>query len=322
MKIPMKTVNRRHSVLTLMLVAIWVLIGSLAGAGEQIPMPNDEVTFPFQGIKRTHRTTAIPRPLNINVLEIDLNCPAISFFVTPGGPEYDDPNTEIQEEVLARRTTTFVADYGLQVGINGDFAAPAQGPRYDYQPRAVLGLAVSNGVQYSTDDGRPALTFPRAAQSGAAYIGRAPFPADVYNAIGGNKMLVEGGQPVEPSTWDTIGGALEYHPRTSSGLSADGKRLFIIVIDGMQPWFSGGVTLPELAEYLIEFGAYTGVNHDGGGSSTMVFGDKSGPTIINYPSDAGGERIVSNHLGIFSTPSVLYVDDEASNDPGPPHSGN
>jgi len=253
----------------------------------------------------------------MNVLEIDLNCPAISFFVTPGGPEYDDPKTEVQEEVLAQRTTTFMANYGLQLGINGDFAASAPGPRYEYQPRVVLGLAVSNGVQYSTDDGRPALTLPRNAWSGTAYIGRAPFPADVHNAIGANKMLVENGQPVDPLAWDPIGGALNQNPRTASGLSADGRKLIIVVIDGRQAGFSEGVTLPEMAEYLIEFGAYTGLNHDGGGSSTMVSTDEFGPTIINYPSDAGGERIVSNHLGIFSTPAELYVDNEAPNDPGP-----
>ncbi|MHC4538507.1 MAG: phosphodiester glycosidase family protein [Planctomycetota bacterium] len=280
-------------------------------------MPNDEVTFVFQGIRRTHHTTTVPRPLNINILEIDLNCPAIGFLVTPGGSEYDDPNTEIQEEVLARRTTTFVADYGLQIGINGDFAAPAQGPHYEYQPRVLLGLAVSDGVQYSTDDGRPALTLPRDPRLGRAYIGRAPFPDDVYNAIGGNKMVVEGGLPVEPSTWDPIGGALDLSPRTGVGVSADGKKLVIIVIDGRKPWFSEGVTLPEIAEYLIEFGAHAGLNLDGGGSSTMALAGECGPTVINYPSDAAGERVVSNHLGIFSAPTMLYVDGEAPNDPGP-----
>lgn len=299
----MKAINRRNDILALMLVAISVLIGSRAGAGEPAPAPNDEVTFPFQGIKRTHRTTTVPRPLNINVLEIDLDCPAISFFVTPGGPQYDDPNTEIQEEVPARRTTTFVADYGLQVGINGDFAASAPEPYYEYQPRIVLGLAVSNAVQYSTDDGRPALTLPKDLRLGKAFIGRAPFPAGTYNAIGANKMLVENGRPVDPSMWRHVGDALDQNARTSSGLSADGRTLIIIVIDGGQARFSEGVTLPEMAEYLIEFGAHAGANLDGGGSSTMVFGDELGPSIINYPSDAAGERIVSNHLGIFSNPA-------------------
>jgi iron(II)-dependent oxidoreductase len=298
-------------ILALMLVAISPLIGSLADAGQQLSVPNDEVTFPFQAIMRTHRTTTIPRPLNINVIEIDLNCPAISFFVTPGGPQYDDPNTEAREQVLARRTTTFVADYGLQVGINGDFAAPAPGPHYEYQPCIVSGLAVSNGLLYSDDNGRPALTLPGDSRLGAAYIGPAPFPADIYNAIGANQMLVENGLSVDPSTWYPIADALDHNSRTSAGLSADGRKLIIIVIDGRQPGFSEGVTLPEMAEYLIEFGAYTGLNLEGGDSSTMVFADESGPAVINCPSDAAGERIVSNHLGIFSNPAefsgMVYV---------------
>ena len=63
-----------------------------------------------------------------------------------------------------------------------------------------------------------------------------------------------------------------------------------------------------MAEYLIEFGAYTGLNHDGGGSSTMVFGGTDGnATIINYPSDEKGERIVSNHLGIISAPILAQI---------------
>lgn len=301
-------IHHRKNITILSLVAILVCTVVCTGTGNPNPAPYDEVTFPFQGIIRTHRKTTLPRPLNLNVLEIDLDCPAISFLVTPGGPDMDDPDTVIAEEVLARKTTTFVAEYGLQVGVNGDFAASAPGPRYEYQPRVVLGLAVSNGEKYSTHDGRPALTFPRDLRSGTAYIGQAPFPEDVYNAIGGNKMLVEHGRAVDPATWNPIGGALDLNPRTSIGLSADGKKLIVVVVDGRQPGFSKGVTLPEIAKHLLEFGAYTGLNLDGGGSSTMVFADTLSPAIMNYPSDAGGERIVSNHLGIFSVPSVIYVD--------------
>jgi len=231
----------------------------------------------------------------MNILEIDLTNPGISLFVTEPNPGRTGPN----DEVLARKTSTFVAEFGLQVGIDGDFPST---PRVDeYEPRGVEGLAVSNGVQYSDDAGRPALTF---SQSNEPYIGRAPFPSGLYNAVGGNKMLVENGQPVDPSDWDPIGGALEQHPRTSAGISADGAKLIIIVVDGRDLGFSEGVTLPEMAGYLIEFGAYTGVNHDGGGSSTLVF---EGRNIINYPSDGPlpeGERVVANHLGIYAAPAA------------------
>jgi len=261
-----------------------------------ISPPTDVVSYPFVGIKRIHRTTTSPRPLNMNILEVDLTDQGISLFVTEPNPD----RTGSDDEVLARRTSTFVDEFGVQVGINGDFTSSER--TMEYETRSVEGLAISNGVQYSTDDGRPALTF---TQSNEPYIGWAPFPSGVYNAIGGNKVLVENGQPVNPKTWVPIGGALEKHPRTNTGISADGAKLIIIVVDGRQKGFSEGVTLPEMAEYLIEFGAYTGLNHDGGGSSTLVF---EGPIIINYPSDAAGEHVVANHLGIY-TASVTTQSD-------------
>ena len=46
----MKAINHRNDILALMLVAISVLTGSRAGVGEPIPVPNFEVSFPFQGI--------------------------------------------------------------------------------------------------------------------------------------------------------------------------------------------------------------------------------------------------------------------------------
>ncbi len=65
-----------------------------------------------------------------------------------------------------------------------------------------------------------------------------------------------------------------------------------------------------MAEYLIEFGAYTGLNLDGGGSSTLVFSTSSGPEVINRPPD-GKERVRTNHLGIYAAPSTfmpVYTD--------------
>ncbi len=148
----------------------------------------DEVSYPFQGIKRTHRTTSIPRPLNINVLEVTLNDPGISFFVTPGNP---DPGRGSCGEAIASRTSTAVAEFDLQVGINGDFSDPdCNFDRREGEATGVYGLGVSyrqeipsSGLpmiprdQYSPHNNRPALTL---TQSNEAYIGlyepENPFP--------------------------------------------------------------------------------------------------------------------------------------------------
>jgi len=76
-----------------------------------------------------------------------------------------------------------------------------------------------------------------------------------------------------------------------------------LVVDGRQPGYSEGVTFPELADLLISYGAFTGVNMDGGGSSTMIIKGVDGDArILNSPIDQnvpGKERQVANHLGLY-----------------------
>jgi exopolysaccharide biosynthesis protein len=80
------------------------------------------------------------------------------------------------------------------------------------------------------------------------------------------------------------------HPRTAIGALADGRAL-LVVVDGRQP-ASVGMTLDELARLMIELGAVEAINLDGGGSSAMVVQG----TLANHPSDAAGERPVSDAI--------------------------
>jgi hypothetical protein len=63
------------------------------------------------------------------------------------------------------------------------------------------------------------------------------------------------------------------------------------------------MTLPELAEYMLDWGLYQGVNLDGGGSSTMVVHG----AVVNMPSDANGERPVANALMVVNTAPTSSV---------------
>jgi exopolysaccharide biosynthesis protein len=95
----------------------------------------------------------------------------------------------------------------------------------------------------------------------------------------------------------------ELDPRTAIGTNRNGRWLYIVVVDGRQPFYSEGATFVELAELMIDFGAYHAMAMDGGGSSTMVIEDKNGnPVVLNSPIDQyipGRERPVANHLGIY-----------------------
>jgi hypothetical protein len=119
-------------------------------------------------------------------------------------------------------------------------------------------------------------------------------PPHLQAAIGGGPLLLKEGQ-VMPDPGGDI------HPRTAIGIDRDRSRAWLVVVDGRSP-LSRGMTLHELALLLRELGAHHALNLDGGGSSTLVARTPglSHASLKNVPSD-GGERLVPNGLGIFSS---------------------
>jgi exopolysaccharide biosynthesis protein len=81
------------------------------------------------------------------------------------------------------------------------------------------------------------------------------------------------------------------HPRTAVAKLRDGKFL-MITVDGRQPGVSVGMTLQELADYLLSLGAIDAMNLDGGGSTTMFLDGR----VVNTPSDREGERKVGDAI--------------------------
>jgi hypothetical protein len=108
------------------------------------------------------------------------------------------------------------------------------------------------------------------------------------------------------------------HPRTAVGYTEDKQKVLLFVVDGRQPGYSMGMTLPKLADYMLDWNVYQGVNLDGGGSTTMVVHGG----VVNKPSDAEGERAVANALmvvNIESNSSVMKLNinpDEVVLSPG------
>ena len=108
--------------------------------------------------------------------------------------------------------------------------------------------------------------------------------------VSGNPKNVGGGVNLQSEA--ERGDAKDRHPRTGIGVSADGNKIVMMVIDGRG--ISAGVTTGMLGDMLIYAGAHEGVNLDGGGSSTLYAGALG---VRNRCSD-GSERSVSN--GVFA----------------------
>lgn len=131
----------------------------------------------------------------------------------------------------------------------------------------------------------------------------------LVEAIGGLPRLVRDGNVSIES--QTEGGSDSFtntrHPRTAVGFNADTSRFFFVTVDGRQPGYSDGMTLPELANFIRELGCTQAINLDGGGSTTMVVRGK----VVNRPSDTAGERAVANALLLVCTApagQLLYLD--------------
>jgi hypothetical protein len=216
----------------------------------------------------------------------------LRFLVTP-------PDEKASETPLRARTTSqFLEEFDVEIAINGDAFLPwwSHSPA-DYYPHAgdpvhPRGDTVSRGKAYwSADENLPTLYI--SSRNTLSFDS----PAKPFNALSGESLLVMGGEPL-PDLNDSA-----LHPRTAIGYSKNGRYLYLVVVDGRQPFYSEGITLKELADLMISLGAQYAMNLDGGGSSTMVVEGRDGqPRVLNSPIDnyiPGRERPVANHLGIF-----------------------
>ena len=113
--------------------------------------------------------------------------------------------------------------------------------------------------------------------------------------VGGGPVLVQGARMVVDSM-AVVEGILESflttrHPRSAVGWNADQSKVWLVVVDGRQE-HSVGMSLHELSQFFINLGATEALNLDGGGSSAIIAEGK----VLNSPSDATGERRVTNAL--------------------------
>lgn len=110
--------------------------------------------------------------------------------------------------------------------------------------------------------------------------------------IGGAPQLIKNGK-IE-ITWEAEKQSKSFvetkHPRTAIAKLKDGRAL-LVTVDGRSE-DSGGMSLPEMAEMLLEMNAVDAMNLDGGGSTTMFLDGK----LVNKPSDKEGERAVSDAI--------------------------
>ena len=241
--------------------------------------------------------TSEPR-LEFWAVRADLTEPSLMIVVNDRGITRE----ENQAIMPGTRVSSFVRDYGGLVGINTVPFYPVSAT--EGEGRTCIGIVVSAGVLISPPvPGYDALVFYRDGR--AAIIAQSEIGDldAVENALGGFRIVLREDElpPRLLSETGTPRPDLPRHPRSAAGLSADGKTLYLLVIDGRRPG-SIGATEAEIGLILRKLGAAYGLNFDGGGSSAMALRFPDGRVrTVNTPIHGGipgRERAVAACLGL------------------------
>ncbi|MEM9196037.1 MAG: phosphodiester glycosidase family protein [Myxococcota bacterium] len=241
---------------------VWVGIAALAiFSAPRSTHAEDVWSDPHPGVRYVRRTT--PR-LSAHGVVVDTRVRGVAVEATA----YDDRWQTVGE---------FGRSGGYAVAVNGGF--------WDATARA-QGVTAGGGERWPQGHDDEEHGFFAIGRDGRAWISPpshlfdAPPRARLAHAVTGRPMLVQGGH-VDHATLDELEWARYRHPRTAAGTSRDGRTVVLVVVDGRQP-HSRGMTLYELAEFLIELGAHSAINLDGGGSTAMYVERLGG--VVNSPS--------------------------------------
>jgi len=194
--------------------------------------------------------------------------------------------SETREDV-AEHMQASVSD-GLPViaGVNGDF----------FSSNMSSGLCIKEGIIIRDNTNfRPyfAFTYDSKYHAYEGTLEKLDLKT-IKTAVGGSHVIVKNG--TINNTWQNSELGSTKQPRTLSGARSDGT-ILLVVIDGRQPKHSNGASLTTCAKLMLALGADEAINHDGGGSSTMVLHNTDEYQIVNSPSD-GAPRKVYNSIQV------------------------
>ncbi len=184
---------------------------------------------------------------------------------------------------VTETTSSIAEENGAILAVNGDF--------YGSQEK---GYVIRNGVVYrSSAKGSEVLCI--FADGTIDVVNDRDYTADelvgmgVWQAFSFGPGLVEDGA-VSVDENDEVGRAKASNPRTAIGM-IDANHFVFVVSDGRTDE-SEGLSLYELAEFMLSLGVTEAYNLDGGGSSTMYFNGE----VVNNPTSSGRikEREVSD----------------------------
>lgn len=200
------------------------------------------------------------------------------------------------------QTSKFAADSGALVAMNGTFynmSVPYNSVSFFrkygelcYEFTENMGQR-DNGALAIREDGQVYLVAAPVDTAGMVLDKEWAINIEEPHVMGSGPLLMMDGKD---ACLDGSSFNVKRHPR--SALATNGKKVFLITVDGRAPGVADGMSLPEFTKIMHYAGAENALNMDGGGSTTLYV---KGMGIVNHPSDnrqfdKEGERYVVNSL--------------------------
>jgi exopolysaccharide biosynthesis protein len=212
---------------------------------------------------------------------------------------------------MIRVVTTSIVGQGEQIlsmvkrtgaiaGVNG---GAFDDPNYDGNGFKPIGIVMSGGKLLYSDVGmEDPVNVVGIDRNGVMVAGRYK-PSEllkmgVSEAVTFQPKFIVNGKGLIKNEADGWGIA----PRTCMAQTRDGTIMFL-VIDGRQPGYSVGATLYDAQQILLEKGAVTAANLDGGSSTVLVKDNQ----VINRPSSSYGMRYLPTAFLVFEHPENVSV---------------
>ncbi len=228
----------------------------------------------------------------IYAVRVDLKAPGISFVSS----RHSGTKATVSDTV-----SDFAKKTHAQVAINAGFFSPCC--LEHEEDKNILGVSIAEGKIVSPpsakDEYNAALLITQQNEASITTVSPDTNLSRIFTAVAGSAIIVQKGE--NTGNVNQLNKAAYANPRTAVGVSKDGRYLYLVVIDGRKPGYSMGTSNSETAEVMIALGAYTALNLDGGGSTTMVKSDEQGNVeTVNHPS-GGAERFDASALGVHAS---------------------
>jgi len=290
-------------------ILLAAVFGCACAAIQAEPVDWDSAETVAPGVRAAGYRTMTPRMMECRLLRVDLKQKGLSFVSTERSEKWgqvmpDFTNRTMIIDTRREPTAAFMMrkrQEGLNVvaAVNTAPWSPFEKP-WNHKFATLPNLTVANGqVLSQTRKPGPMLVIWK---DNTAVITNDLAEADfqrVAIAHPGFCFVMRDGKTMN------AGGGL--HPRTAYGISADGRYLYVLVVDGRQKDWSLGAGLEDLAVLLKEAGASDAMNMDGGGSTTLVTLGADGKSLVHrnrHEPKYASYRSVSLNLGIVVDPKA------------------